>query len=95
MKGQNKMLKLFKKQKPKPPEVGQFFHTHAPDGSIETQGRIVQNIGCGLVRVELFSFTNGQAKHDAARRVSDMTNYTFYNSADEMQRAYEAAKEKT
>lgn len=72
--------------------VGLYFHSFSsgPGREIECQGVVKRFIGNGLYLVRLFSFIIGAPSLLKIRNISEMSECSFYITADEMSDAYDA-----
>ncbi len=67
---------------------GKFFHTFK-NGEIEWQGYVVAQQGDGYFLVQLLEWVLGEPSTQKVVHIGAMADWEFYNSAEEMNEAYE------
>lgn len=67
---------------------GKFFHT-VKNGELEWQGYVVAQQGDGYFLVQLFEWVMGEPSTQKVVHLGAMADWEFYNSAEEMNDAYE------
>lgn len=81
-----------RRQKITPPGlVGSFFHSNKPGTTVlEWQGRVLEKTGTDVFLVETYEWVMGEPHDRRLVRLVDMIGWTFYETADDMRRGYEA-----
>jgi hypothetical protein len=68
--------------------VGQFFHS-IQNGKLEWQGNVIGNPEAGWYLVQLFEWLMGEPNVQRLVRFEDMTEWFFYDDAEQMIYSYE------
>ena len=77
-------------EKKRNPLVGKFFHSIKDDReTIEWQGEILSEPRDGLFLLQLFDWFIGADAEQMLVPIEDMKYWNFYDTTDEMVRAYE------
>jgi hypothetical protein len=82
-------------KKRKHPLVGKFFHSlEADKKTIKWQGQILEEVGPGILLVQLYEYLMGQPSNQVMVPISDMAYWPIYDTDDEMREAFEAQNPK-
>lgn len=67
--------------------VGMFFHSY-DNGQIKWQGQVIKKLNNSRFIVQLYSWVGGHATTQKVISLSDVKDWSFYNSDKEMRHAY-------
>jgi hypothetical protein len=84
------MKKQNKVQRKKDPLIGKFFHSFTKDRKLSWQGHVVTRVrNNDLYIVQLFEWWFGESSAKELVPVEGMVGWSFYDSAQEMNDAYD------
>jgi hypothetical protein len=76
------------RKKTRHPLVGKWFHSFDAEGYVEWQGHVVSVVGDGIFLVQLYEWIAGMPGDQKVVPLAHMAQWTFYEDAEDMQRAY-------
>jgi hypothetical protein len=71
------------------PLVGRWFHSFAPSGVVQWQGQVLRRVSRDLFLVQLYEWFVGCASDEKLVRLADMVGWSFYDTNEQMNDAYE------
>lgn len=68
--------------------TGKFFHSYHPQGNVQWQGVIEEELPGGFYRVQLFDWVVGADSCQRIVPIAAMTRWSLYDTSQEMNEAY-------